>query len=135
MSKLYFSHDLKEDEAVSYHIDSQFGEIQGFRYCQQIKANILASSSLDTHDIIIDEVEAYKILMDRAIEEKQELLEVVDSYQSTIDVGGALYDLRAGDWSIEADRFYNGDITQLNLLVLSRIEIISEERGKRERIR
>lgn len=115
-----------------YTIGSSLNYGDPSRYCQKIEGEIRKNKSNDAFSQfeVVGKLEAYKILVGLAINNKISLSDVFDSYQVTMDIGSEILDFEQADFNKAINEKYNYDSLGSDVLILSRIEILPEYRGR-----
>lgn len=129
---------LQEHEPVyltHFSVDSSLNYGDPNRYCQLVVGTINLLEDQEEYidkekEVTIGRIKAYKILVDIAIENHENLMYVFDSYQETMEIGEEIYDFNHADFSEKVNKHYNYDLQGSNVLILSSIEILPEHRGK-----
>lgn len=118
---------------INYEFSSAFGNIEFARYRQNIVGDIIVSNCMlgsEMKETTIGRVEIDKLLIGNAMNAGASLIYLFDETQFIQDVVSELWDFRRMTWKKALLTHYNDDIIENDLLILSRLEILPQWRGK-----
>lgn len=117
------------DFAINYKIHSSLGCIENSRYNQEIIGEI---NYIDEDSNIIEkagEITANKLLLGVGIDNGWDAHSIFDNEGHLFEIGESIYDFSENDWQESINEYYHYDIHGLDVLILSRIEILPKYRS------
>ncbi|WP_430827479.1 hypothetical protein [Chryseobacterium indologenes] len=118
---LYFS--------TEYKISSYLGDKDSDRFCQNIRGELIVSNEVGNSKAI-GRLMGEKLLIREAINHNWDSYSIFDTEARTLEIGETVYNFDEGDWNDAIMEKFKNDIYENDLLILSRIEILPEYRGK-----
>ena len=119
--------------SIAYNINSCIGLLYEEHYCQRIKGTLTASFYGEDGKIIktteIGQLKGTKVLVWKAINNGVDIFDVFDTERNLLEIGEKIWDFEGDNFLSQLDDFYGGVLEYGDVLVLDRIETISEYRG------
>lgn len=114
-----------------YSFTSQTGDLEGFRYIQNVFVEIYASDADadDEEEVLIGKSSIKLMLISQAIDDKFSLEELFDTDPELFFIGDQIYDMETGEYRTNIQNIYPECILNLNVCVFDRIVLIPEYRG------
>jgi GNAT superfamily N-acetyltransferase len=116
---------------IRFSIEVSCEDEEPSRIILSITGEILVRVGDSDDETKIGVIHAYLVLRGRALNEGISLFEAMDSIdQSVFDCYEALFDVETDEWNRSVEALYNGQILELDVLFIERIELDAAFRGK-----
>ncbi|MTI86593.1 MAG: hypothetical protein FH748_01350 [Balneolaceae bacterium] len=114
---------------VEYKMVSDVPNYEPDRYINTYQLSVLASTLEEEKYYEIGRGEVRLILESLAVNDHFDMFNVFDSFHTTMELGGEIYDFDERQIIDEIRQFYDDDILYPNILLLERLELAKEYRG------